>query len=472
MTVLLLVSAVLIMASMAQTTFAADSNITMTFKPIKAISPQTLAELNDTEWVWRPTFSIGDALIITENGQVTKYFYDDADYKGVSEVRGFFDDDGNALADRFRCQELGNVIYAFRPYYEWIDAIPSVSGQSIAFRLTLYEKGSAEGSEPIVKSDPIPVYIAPCCIVGNIQYMVDTDGTAYVNQVFNNRSEYTIRENVTMDDGKFYPVKHIGISDIHASARADGGSFMACKKLESITIPNSITTIKSYAFIGTPKVKEVTIPSTVKKIGDYAFGYDGDYDYFSGIRNVKKIPEFIIYAEAGSEGARYAKSNGFTCIDPAEKARNDAADQAYAKAKAAAEKAAAEAAAKAKADAEKAAAEAAAKAKADAEKAAAEKAKNTPAKVKITRVIKGKKKIVVKWKKISKATGYRIRYSRDKNFKKGVKIRIVRKYSKKGLAIKKPKKNKRLYIQVRAYKTVGTKTYYGAWSAKKSVKVR
>ena len=232
---------------------------------------------------------------------------------------------------------------------------------------------------------------------------------------------------------------------------------MACKKLESITIPNSITTIKSYAFIGTPKVKEVTIPSTVKKIGDYAFGYDGDYDYFSGIRNVKKIPEFIIYAEAGSEGARYAKSNGFTCIDPAEKARNDAADQAYAKAKAAAEKAAAEAAAKAKADAEK---------------AAAEKAKNTPAKVKITRVIKGKKKIVVKWKKISKATGYRIRYSRDKNFKKGVKIRIVRKYSKKGLAIKKPKKNKRLYIQVRAYKTVGTKTYYGAWSAKKSVKVR
>ena len=96
MTVLLLVSAVLIMASMAQTTFAADSNITMTFKPIKAISPQTLAELNDTEWVWRPTFSIGDALIITENGQVTKYFYDDADYKGVSEVRGFFDDDGNA----------------------------------------------------------------------------------------------------------------------------------------------------------------------------------------------------------------------------------------------------------------------------------------------------------------------------------------------------------------------------------------
>ena len=543
-------AAVMMTAMVPQAAFAADSGITMKYEPINGISPQTLAELNDPDWEWRPTYSIGDVLTITENGQETKYVFDDDDYKGIPEVRGFFDDDGNALADRFRCQELGNVVYAFKPYYEWIDDITSVSvsGQYISFRLMLYEKGSAEGSEPVAATDPIPLYIEPCRVAGSIQYKVDTDGTAYVNQVFGSRPEYTIQETVRMDDGKTYPVKHIGISDILASVRADGGAFITCKNLESITIPDSITTVKSYAFMGTPKVKEVTIPSTVKKIGNYAFGYDGDYDYFGGIRNVKKIPGFTIYAKAGSEGARYAKSNGFPCIDLDEKARNDAADQAYEKAKAAAEKARA-AAEKAKADAEKARADAekaraAAKAEADAEKArveaekaraaaekaradaekaradakaeadadakkaetdpaktqtetekaetdpaetrtetektqtdaekasAAEKAANTPARVKITKVKKGNKKIVVKWKKVPKATGYIIRYSRHKKFKKHVRTRIVRRYRKKGLTIKRLKRNKRWYVQVRAYTIMNGEIYYGAWSARKGVKVR
>ena len=502
-------AAVMMTAMVPQAAFAADSGITMKYEPINGISPQTLAELNDPDWEWRPTYSIGDVLTITENGQETKYVFDDDDYKGIPEVRGFFDDDGNALADRFRCQELGNVVYAFKPYYEWIDDITSVSvsGQYISFRLMLYEKGSAEGSEPVAATDPIPLYIEPCRVAGSIQYKVDTDGTAYVNQVFGSRPEYTIQETVRMDDGKTYPVKHIGISDILASVRADGGAFITCKNLESITIPDSITTVKSYAFMGTPKVKEVTIPSTVKKIGNYAFGYDGDYDYFGGIRNVKKIPGFTIYAKAGSEGARYAKSNGFPCIDLDEKARNDAADQAYEKAKAAAEKARA-AAEKAKADAEKARADAKAEADADAKKAetdpaktqtetekaetdpaetrtetektqtdaekasAAEKAANTPARVKITKVKKGNKKIVVKWKKVPKATGYIIRYSRHKKFKKHVRTRIVRRYRKKGLTIKRLKRNKRWYVQVRAYTIMNGEIYYGAWSARKGVKVR
>ena len=97
-------TAVMMNAMVPQAAFAADSGITMKYEPIKAAKPQTLAELKDPTLPWRPTFTIGDVLIITENGQETKYVYDDADYQGVEEVRGFFDDEGNALAARFRCQ--------------------------------------------------------------------------------------------------------------------------------------------------------------------------------------------------------------------------------------------------------------------------------------------------------------------------------------------------------------------------------
>ena len=157
----------------------------------------------------------------------------------------------------------------------------------------------------------------------------------------------------------------------------------------------------------------------------------GENDFFGGgLKNLKKVKGFVIYAEAGSEGARYAKENGFKCIDPAAKKKTKAANAAYAK------------------------------------------AKYTPVRVKGTKVITGNKKINITWKKVSKAKGYQIRYSGDRRFKKGVKARTVRKYQKKGITIRNLKSNKTLYVQVRAYRTVKGKNYYGKWSARKRVKVR
>ncbi len=69
---------------------------------------------------------------------------------------------------------------------------------------------------------------------------------------------------------------------------------------------------------------------------------------------------------------------------------------------------------------------------------------------------------------VGDATGYQVRYSTDKKFKKGVKTLKHKKYG--GFTIKKLKK-KKYYIQVRAYKKVGKKTVYGKWSSKKSVKI-
>ena len=90
----------------------------------------------------------------------------------------------------------------------------------------------------------------------------------------------------------------------------------------------------------------------------------------------------------------------------------------------------------------------------------------------MTKVKKGKKSFTVTWKRqINGKVGYQVRYSLKKDMK-GAKIKTVKKNTTKKLKVRKLKKGKRYYVQVRTYKTIGGKTYFSAWSAKKSVKVR
>ena len=81
------------------------------------------------------------------------------------------------------------------------------------------------------------------------------------------------------------------------------------------------------------------------------------------------------------------------------------------------------------------------------------------------------KKAVVTWKKVSGAAGYQVWYSPSKKFKGAKKATV-----KKGKTVKKTltklKKGTTYYVKVRAYKKVGKKTYYSAWSTVKSVKVK
>ena len=50
------------------------------------------------------------------------------------------------------------------------------------------------------------------------------------------------------------------------------GTFSSCKYLQSITIPNSVTSIGDEAFSWCIFLQSVTIPNSVKSIGDEAFG--------------------------------------------------------------------------------------------------------------------------------------------------------------------------------------------------------
>lgn len=92
-----------------------------------------------------------------------------------------------------------------------------------------------------------------------------------------------------------------------------------------------------------------------------------------------------------------------------------------------------------------------------------------PAKVKKPTVknLKGRK-LKISYKKVSNAAGYQISYATNKKFKAAATIKT----KKTTYTLKNLKKGKTYYVRVRAYRTVDGKTYYGAYSAVRHVKVK
>lgn len=84
---------------------------------------------------------------------------------------------------------------------------------------------------------------------------------------------------------------------------------------------------------------------------------------------------------------------------------------------------------------------------------------------------KAHRKIIVKWKKLSGVSGYKLQFSNKKNFKK---IIMSGKYSSRtsSASYVNAKKKKTYYVRVRAYIKNGSRTYYGDWSKTKKIKVK
>lgn len=80
------------------------------------------------------------------------------------------------------------------------------------------------------------------------------------------------------------------------------------------------------------------------------------------------------------------------------------------------------------------------------------------------------KKLVVKWKKNKKATGYQIQYSTSKTFKNAKSVKITSKNTLTKTLSKLKKKT--YYVRIRSYKKSGSKNYYSAWSTAKAKKVK
>lgn len=80
------------------------------------------------------------------------------------------------------------------------------------------------------------------------------------------------------------------------------------------------------------------------------------------------------------------------------------------------------------------------------------------------------RKMTVKWKKNTKATGYQIQYSTSSSFK-SYKSKTVTGKSNISKVITGLTKGKTYYVRVRSYKTYNGKKYFSTWSAKKKVKI-
>lgn len=84
----------------------------------------------------------------------------------------------------------------------------------------------------------------------------------------------------------------------------------------------------------------------------------------------------------------------------------------------------------------------------------------------------GKGRLYLQWYIVSDATGYQIRYCKSKTMKKGVKVKTINGRTKSKKTIKKLSRKRKYYVQVRAYKKIGSNIVYGKWSAKKCVKTK
>ena len=88
----------------------------------------------------------------------------------------------------------------------------------------------------------------------------------------------------------------------------------------------------------------------------------------------------------------------------------------------------------------------------------------------ISKMKRMKGALLVKWSKISGAKNYVIRYSSKSNMKKAQSLTVSKKTSSKKISSLSQKK--KYFVQIRAVEKIGGKTYYSAWSAKKSAKTK
>ena len=94
--------------------------------------------------------------------------------------------------------------------------------------------------------------------------------------------------------------------------------------------------------------------------------------------------------------------------------------------------------------------------------------KINPAKQEIQKLTAKSKAFFVDWAQKGSATGYEIQYATNSKFTGAKKVTITNNKTDK-TTVSKLSANKKYYVRVRSYTTVGGTKYYGAWSASKSV---
>ncbi len=98
-----------------------------------------------------------------------------------------------------------------------------------------------------------------------------------------------------------------------------------------------------------------------------------------------------------------------------------------------------------------------------------EPAVKKPAAVTGIRYKAGKKKVTVSWRSVKGSSFYQLRYSLKKNMSGAKTVKVSA--GKKKTVVRKLKKGKKYYLQMRAVTKVGKLVYTGPWSKKKAVRI-
>ncbi len=77
------------------------------------------------------------------------------------------------------------------------------------------------------------------------------------------------------------------------------GAFRGCTKLETVNLGNSLVSIGDCAFESCPVLKNIQLPATLESIGFYAFAYDAALTEFAAPAALKEIGNLAFYNCSG-----------------------------------------------------------------------------------------------------------------------------------------------------------------------------
>ena len=201
----------------------------------------------------------------------------------------------------------------------------------------------------------------------------------------------------------------------------ESAAFDSCSSLKSVQLPDKLTTIEDSTFWGCTALKSITLPSSVKTIG---FGAFGSCDSLNGVYIPKTVTKIGNYAFGFLFNGEYIPVRDFAIMG-----QKNSAAQEYA------------------------------------DKYSVPFLTKDSLKTSISSVSKKSgNKLVVKWKKNTKVSGYEIQYSTSSKFASS-KTKTIRvgKASATSKAISKIKEGTTYYVRIRGYRTISGKKYYSSW---------
>ena len=127
--------------------------------------------------------------------------------------------------------------------------------------------------------------------IGKLTFEIETPTTVRLTDADKDITKVFLSETINYK-GNSYTLTYIGYE-----------AFKGCKSLTSVTIPNSVTSIRSSAFEGCTSLTSVTIPNSVTSIGYEAFWGTAIYNNKSNWENgVLYINDYLIDASSDLVG--------------------------------------------------------------------------------------------------------------------------------------------------------------------------